>query len=82
MTIMEAIHRIDSVKPNRYSQQEKVQWLSILDGRVKAEIIDTHEDGDTSNFKGYTEKTDLDTALLVPAPYDDVYLFWLESNID
>lgn len=82
MTIMEAIHRIDSVKPNRYSQQEKIQWLSILDGTVKAEIIDTHEGAGASDFKGYTEKTDLNTQLLVPAPYDDIYLFWLESQID
>jgi hypothetical protein len=82
MTIMEAIHRIDSVKPNRYSQQEKIQWLSILDGTVKAEIIDTHEGAGASDFKGYTEKTDLNTPLLVPAPYDDIYLFGLESQID
>ena len=33
-------------------------------------------------FKGYDPETDADTELLVPAPYDEVYVFWLESRID
>ena len=40
MTLMGAINHIDAVKPNGYSQTEKVKWLSTLDGIVKAEIID------------------------------------------
>lgn len=82
MTIMEAIHRIDSVKPNRYSQQEKVQWLSTLDGIIKSKIIDTHEGGEAVVFEGYTDSTPLTTELLVPFPYDDIYLKWLETWID
>ena len=39
MTIMEAIHRLDVVKPNGYPQAEKIKWLSTLDGIIKAEII-------------------------------------------
>ena len=43
MTIIEAINRIDAIKPNNYTQQEKTSWLSTLDGVIKKEIIDTHE---------------------------------------
>jgi hypothetical protein len=82
MTIMEAINRVDSVKPNSYSQSEKVKWLSTLDGIVKKEIIDTHEGDEGVIFNGYTDDTLLTTELLIPAPYDEVYLFWLESKID
>lgn len=82
MTIMEALHRIDTLKPNSYSNVEKVKWLSILDGIVKREIIDTHEGGEKVEFNGYTEENELTTELLVPAPYDDVYIHWLESQID
>jgi hypothetical protein len=82
MTIMEAINRIDSIKPNGYSQPEKVRWLSTLDGIIKTNIIDTHEGSEAVVFNGYTEETNLTTKLLVPAPYDDIYLFWLESQID
>lgn len=82
MTIMGAINHIDAVKPNGYSQDEKVRWLSVLDGIVKREIIDTHEGGDSVVYQAYDENTFLMQALLVPHPYDDVYIKWLESQID
>ncbi len=82
MTIIEAINSIDAIKPNTFEQVEKIEWLSILDGRIKEEIIDTHEGADAVVFNGYSEDTSLDTELLVPAPYDEVYLLWLEARID
>ena len=82
MTLMEALHRIDTLKPNTHSQSEKIKWLSTLDGIIKKEIIDTHQGGESVAFNGYEEDTDLTTILLVPAPYDEIYLFWLESKID
>jgi hypothetical protein len=82
MTIMDALYRIDELKPNGYSQSEKIKWLSSLDGMIKSEIIDTHEGGEPVVFNGYDEDTALDTVLLVPAPYDDIYLRWLETQID
>lgn len=33
-------------------------------------------------FSGYTEETDPDTVLIVPAPWDALYLYWLEAQID
>lgn len=82
MTIIEAINRIDAIKPNGYTQDEKMRWLSTLDGIIKTNIIDTHEGAEGVVFDGYTEETNLTTKLLVPAPYDEIYLFWLESKID
>lgn len=82
MTILEAIHKVDTVKPNSYTQPEKIKWLSTLDGIIKTEIIDTHEGGEGIVFDGYHDDTDLDTQLLVPAPYDDIYIRWLEARID
>lgn len=82
MTLIEAINRIDILKPNTYTQQEKVKWLSTIDGIIKRNIIDTHEGADKVAFEGYDEKTNLATELLVPAPYDEVYLRWLETKID
>lgn len=82
MTIIEAINRVDVLKPNTYTQAAKIKWLSDLDGMIKAEIIDTHEGGENVIFKEYTMDTPIDTELLVPAPYDSIYLKWLESQID
>lgn len=82
MTIIEAINRIDSLKPNNYTQEEKVRWLSNLDGIIKKEIIDTHEGAENLVFNGYDTDTPLETVLIVPNPYDDVYIKWLEAQID
>ena len=82
MTIIEALTRIDSVKPNTYRQSEKIKWLSTVDGIIKREIIDTHEGGSSIVFNGYTDETPLETELLVPAPYDELYLYYLESKVD
>ena len=82
MTLIEAINRINILKPNTYSQEEKVSWLSTIDGIIKKEIIDTHEGADEVVFEGYNERTNLSTVLLVPEPYDDIYLRWLEAQID
>ena len=82
MTIMDAIYRIDALKPNCHSQSEKIKWLSTLDGLIKSEIIDTHEDGNDIVFNGYDENTALATELLISAPYDIIYLRWLEAQID
>ena len=82
MTIIEAITMIDSIKPNTYTQTQKIGWLSTLDEIIKKEIIDTHEGGEAVDFQGYGEDIDVNSTLLVPAPYDEIYLFWMESKID
>ena len=82
MTIIEAINRVDTIKPNSYGQTEKIRWLSELDGIIKNEIFDTHEGGENILFSGYTDDTAIDTVLLVPAPYDDIYIHYMEMRID
>lgn len=82
MKISEAITQIDSLKPNTYTDSEKVAWLSRLDGMIKRFIVDTHEGSEEVPFSGYTDDTDKTTEMLVPAPFDDIYLRWLEAQID
>lgn len=81
MTVNEAISRIDALKPNEFTKEEKLRWLSILDGMIKEEIIDTHEGDNIGAFTEYSPN-DVDRVLLVAAPYDDVYIRWLEAQID
>jgi hypothetical protein len=82
MKIIEAINRIDSLKHNTYTESDKLEWLSRLDAMVKKHIIDTHEGDDGVVFTCYDDSTDIHTELLVPAPYDEVYLRWMEAQID
>ena len=82
MTIAEVISKVDALKPNTYTPEDKIDWLSTLDARVKSQIIDTHECNDPTFFYGYDSVADQETELLVPAPYDEMYLRWLEAMID
>jgi hypothetical protein len=83
MTITEAIARIDALKPNRFEDIDKINWLSELDGKIKAEVIDTHEGGENISFAPYDEKTKANkTKLLVDKPHDNIYVLWLETKID
>ena len=82
MTIFEAISKANELKFNAFSQEQKVGWLSRLDHMVKTQIIDTHEGGENVNFTGYDSDTDMHTSLLIPAPFDEVYLRWMEAQID
>jgi hypothetical protein len=81
MTIMEAINRHDNLNFNGYSQEQKIRWLSSLDTAVKQDVFDTHEGGGGIAFTGYDSGTSPDTQLLVPEPWDEVYVLWLEAQI-
>ena len=81
MTIGEAVDRIDSLKHNIFTVSEKIAWLSRLDALVKEEILDTCE-GEVIPFAGYDTNADRNTPLLVGAPYDEIYLRYLEAQMD
>lgn len=80
MTIMEAIAWVDGLRHNGCSQEQKVAWLSQLDGKLHRLVLEAHE-GDTGVFGGYDGATALDTPLLVGKPFEDLYLYWLEAQI-
>ena len=82
MTINEAITQIDSLKTNTYTPADKIAWLSRADLLIQKNIIDTHEGPEDKRFEGYTEETDPDTLLLAPAPFDEMYIRYLEAQID
>lgn len=84
MTLKECIDRVDSVKPNQYSIEQKVAWLSYIDGIIKNDVIDTHElpDGwEEFEFMAYNPD-DLTKGLLIPAPYDELYVAYIKMRID
>ena len=81
MTILQAIETIDELVHNAYSQEQKVGWLSQLDSMVKEQVIDTHDDPPEVIFEGYTPDTPMDTVLLIPEPYEEAYLHWLQAQI-
>ena len=81
MTINEVITQVDELKPNQISDDIKVRWISVLEGKIIDEIILTHELSEIVEFNGYTIN-DMDTELLVPDTYADVYIYYIEAMID
>ena len=96
MTIQEVLSEVDGLKPNEYTDAEKIKWLDHIertlylelfalregDPTETTEINDDNEETTTSGFSGYTEDTDQDTELLVPEPYSDLYKHYIMAQID
>lgn len=82
LTILEAIGRVNKSKPNTYLQLDKILWLSTAEWNIKRDIIDTHEGANLVKFDGFNEDTPTDTELIAPAPYDELYIRFLEAQID
>lgn len=80
MTIAQAIELCDQQKPNAYTDEDKIHWLSKLDGMIYDEIISRHE-GAPESFGGYTA-SDTQKELLADDAYADMYVKWLFAQID
>lgn len=79
MTIGEVIGRVDELSPNQYTTEQKMRWLTNLDGRIFEELIKTHRNPPRESFEKYTSTQD---ELLVPFPYaDDLYCWYLQAMI-
>ena len=80
MTVQQAINALDDVKPNAFSQNTKLRWLSVLDGRLANEVFLMAPDEVEENYN-YTS-ANLSDNLLVGMPYDDLYIWWMQAQAD
>jgi hypothetical protein len=83
MTIKECIDIVDNLKPNQYSIEDKVEWLSFIDQKIINDVLLTHEGyhGEYDDFAGYSPDN-LSVPLIVPSPYDRLYTAYLKMKID
>lgn len=82
MRIVDAISRVDALYFNTFSNDEKVAWLAKLDGLILEQVIAAHEGAEKVCFSGYDPLGDLQTRLLVDAPYDEMYIPWLQAQME
>ena len=80
MTIMEAIKACEERRAGQTTDEEKLRWLSHLDGRIWCEVSGARVG--RAEMPVYGADTDLETELLVGAPYDALYPTYLEAEID
>lgn len=82
VTVDEILKAADSLKPNSFTREEKVQWLTSFDGRIRRELMDTHEGGTSEDFRPY-DPEEGSRRLLVPRPYGpELYMSFLENAMD
>ena len=82
MTISEAITQLQAVKENQYDDETLVRWISDLEGTLYEDIVKNHESSEDIPHGRYSVDTDMDTVLMVPEPYSDIYIKYLMAQVD
>lgn len=80
MTINEAIAQVNRTRQNRIPDDVMITWLSRLDHQIYEEVIRTREGWESVSFTPYGAD-DGEKTLLVPPPYDEMYIYKLEASI-
>ena len=80
MTINQVIARVDDLRENSRATDIKIMWLEAVDRQVYEEIIKGREGAEAVEYPTYTDN-DGERVLLVPPPYDMLYVYRLESEI-
>ena len=80
MTIHEAIAQVDVLRDNGIPYRTKIQWLQNVDRTIYEELIQGREGAGRVSYPMYGEDN-TDQELLVPSPYDMLYVYRLEAEI-
>ena len=80
MTINEAIARADDLRDNTMAPNIKIAWLQMVDQQVYHEIIKGRVGADAVTMPDYSDNNG-EQVLLVPPPYDMLYVYRLEAEI-
>lgn len=80
MKVREILAEIDLIRPNAYTDGEKIALLNTIEGRVYTDIYQKAEDFE-GEFEPFTEGEE-ERELSVPVPFTDLYLYYIASRID
>lgn len=80
MKVREVLATVDQLRPNAYTDEEKINMLNTIEGRVYTDIFQKAEgfEGEFIPFKEGQEEREL----AVPVPFTELYIFFLMSRID
>ncbi len=79
MKIRDALEQIKNTKPSQYGDKMLLGWLSVLDGQMWEEALKRY--GAPAPATPYKQSM-MEMELLIPHPYDQIYLTWLGAQID
>lgn len=72
-TIAQVLAQADELEPSPYSDTVKAAWLEELDGKLAAEVLRREPPAYPPN--------EWDAALLVEAPYDNLYVHYVVAMV-
>ena len=74
---------LDSMRPNMMERSTKISFLNNIEHLIHDEMVMRHEHtAAQETAPEYDDDTDGGTELLIPSPYDMLYVYWLMSKID
>lgn len=79
MTIRDLLNKISKEKPNSFSEAELISFVNEVEAEVAEEL---HLDAEDVPTYVYEHDEDLDQVLIVPAPYDRLYISYVKAMID
>ncbi len=72
-TLQQALTRIDAICPNAWDETAKLLWLNECESMIQTRILGTAPEQCIT----YDADTDRSTKLLVPAPFDRLYVYYV-----
>lgn len=84
MTVREAIAQTDSLKPNKYSIEDKLRWLSEVEFSIFDNITLRYRRFPFTQIEPFAELTpdDMDKELTAKFPFSNMYPAYLKMKID
>lgn len=76
------MNTIEEIQPTSISKEIQIGWLNRLDTELYQTVIATHEGANAVDPPLPAARMGDATELLVGAPYDAIYVHWLQSRID
>lgn len=77
-TLQQALTRIDAICPNAWDETAKLLWLNECESMIQTRILGAAPEACIT----YDADTDRSTALLVPAPFDRLYVYYVIAMCD
>ena len=77
-TLQQALTRIDAICPNAWDETAKLLWLNECENMIQTRILGTAPEQCIT----YDADTDRSTKLLVPAPFDRLYVYYVIAMCD
>ena len=80
MKLREILSTVDQLRPNAYTDAEKIAMINTIEGRVYTDIFQK-----AKGFEGEfipCEEGQEERELAVPVPFTDVYKYYLMAQID